>query len=160
MQVGRVLRLKPGAPVITLVNDRDREERFHNGSRAVVVSIDPDKDIVRVRMDETGQEIDILRYKWSAYTQFPLALAWALTFHKAQGMTYKTVNISARCVWDAGQLYVALSRCQENHSMYIDGDLSLLSFEPNPSVVRFYERETRRTAVLAEKGSSVSAAGD
>ena len=105
-------------------------------------------------MDETGQVIDILPYEWRTYTQFPLALAWALTFHKAQGMTYKAVNISARRVWDAGQLYVALSRCKDISSMYIDGDLSLLSFEPNPSVVEFYEREARK----AEKQAKANAA--
>lgn len=152
MLVGRVLRLKPGAPVITLVNDR--EGRFNNGSRGVVVSIDPDKDIVRVRMDETGQVIDILPYKWRTYTQFPLALAWALTVHKAQGMTCKAVNIYARRAWEAGQIYVSLSRGQEICSMYIDGDLSLLNFEPNRSVVEFYEREARKAEKLAKANAA------
>ena len=147
MLVGQTLRLKPGAPVMTVVNDRDG--RFCNGSRGVVVSIDKDLEFVRVWMDDLRMEIDITPYEWKNYTQFPLALAWACTFHKAQGATFDSVNISANSIWEAGQLYVALSRCTDISRMYIDGDFSRLLLPPDQAVVRFYEQEARKAEALA-----------
>ncbi len=136
----RVLDLKLGAPVMTVINDY--MGRYYNGSRGIVVDIDEDRKLVRIKMDSSGQVVDIIPHNFSnTCLQLPLVLAWACTFHKAQGATFKALNISAKRVWQAGQLYVALSRCTDIRNMYIDGDLLSLRLTPNQSVVRFYDNQ-------------------
>jgi hypothetical protein len=122
------LALKRGARVIFTQNDS--EGRWVNGSLGAIESYDP--EIVRVRMDSDSGVVDVTRAVWPQarwqwneterqmevkeefkYVQFPLAPAWALTIHKAQGMTLDSVEIDlGRGAFAPGQTYVALSRAR------------------------------------------------
>lgn len=122
------LELKPGAQVIFIKNDIDR--RWVNGTIGVVEGIDEEDNAIYV-ITEDGSEYDVRRERWSnmrykfnetekkieeeeigSYVQFPLRLAWAITVHKSQGLTFRRVNIDfTGGVFAGGQAYVALSRC-------------------------------------------------
>ena len=122
------LEVKPGAQVIFIKNDMSH--RWVNGTLGTVTCIDKSKQIITVVTDDK-QEYDVepdqwenIRYHFNekeqkiedeligTYIQFPLRLAWAITIHKSQGLTFKNVNIDfTGGVFAGGQTYVALSRC-------------------------------------------------
>ena len=127
------LELKPGCHVMFIKNDMNK--RWVNGTLGVVSAIDDDGTVVCV-VTEDGNEYDVekelwenVRYKFNetekkieeeqigTYVQFPLRLAWAITVHKSQGLTFRRVNIDfTGGAFAGGQTYVALSRC-----MLLDG---------------------------------------
>lgn len=128
-----VLHLKQGAQVMLIKNDKDR--RWVNGSIGRVYRLN--SDMVEVEID--GQIYEIKKEKWAkiryvyqdesnsvkeeplgSFTQFPLRLAWAVTIHKAQGLTYDMVAIDLGAgAFAHGQTYVALSRCTTLEGVYL-----------------------------------------
>lgn len=118
------LVLKPGAQVMFLKNDLLK--RYFNGKIGTVLRLEKEKVIV----DCDGTIIEVLPETWEntrytlnhrdgkleqqtlgTFTQFPLRLAWAITIHKSQGLTFDHVMIDAGAAFSSGQVYVALSRC-------------------------------------------------
>lgn len=134
----QVLALKPGAKVIMLRNDADR--RWVNGSVARVARLEAD----RVWIEIGGKDYEIEPVAWEnrryafdqtegkivesvagTFRQFPVRLAWALTIHKAQGLTLDDVYIDlGRGTFAHGQAYVALSRCRSFEGLALARPLS------------------------------------
>jgi ATP-dependent exoDNAse (exonuclease V) alpha subunit len=121
------LKLKLGAQVMMVNNDK--YGRWVNGSIGKVVYINPEKQVVYVKLSN-GEEVEVFPYTWKIFkyyieenelktktvgefTQFPIILAWAVTIHKSQGKTFEKVIIDiGKGTFTYGQIYVALSRCR------------------------------------------------
>ena len=123
------LYLKVGAQVLFIKNDK--EKRWVNGTLGTIVSFSKEEPTIIVVRTEKGEEVNVEQEIWSnviysynekeqkieeqeigVYQQYPLKLAWAITIHKSQGLTFNNVNIDLTGgVFAGGQTYVALSRC-------------------------------------------------
>lgn len=122
------LDVKIGAQIIFIKNDIDK--RWVNGTLGTIIGIDEENEKIYIHT-ENGEEYDVEKDRWSnmhytfnekeqkieeeeigTFIQFPIKLAWAITIHKSQGLTFRFVNIDfSGGVFAGGQAYVALSRC-------------------------------------------------
>lgn len=144
------LVLKVGAQVMFLKNDVI-QKRYFNGKIGVIKSLDED-DIV-VECD--GTAIPVLPETWEntryvvnradgkleqqtvgSFTQFPLRLAWAITIHKSQGLTFDKVTIDAGEAFSSGQVYVALSRCTSLAGIVLLSKIPPAAIHSNDNVIK------------------------
>ena len=126
--IDETLNLKVGARVMFVKNDSSAEKLYYNGKLGKVTSLS--KNAINVTCED-GTVVDVHSETWEnirytsesgsdivhkevigSFSHFPLRLAWAITIHKAQGLTFDNVVIDAADAFAAGQVYVALSRCR------------------------------------------------
>jgi GTPase SAR1 family protein len=136
-----VLNLKIGAQVMFVKNDPSPLKEFYNGKIGKITGIDEDKIFVRCPGDEalitvTPLEWQNCRYALDdetkeieetvigSFTQYPLKLAWAVTIHKSQGLTFDKAIIDAHQAFAHGQVYVALSRCRTLEGMVLSTSIT------------------------------------
>lgn len=156
------LHVKPGAQVIFIKNDKDK--RWVNGTLGVIDGIDETEGIISV-ITEDGNEYDVERDIWEnirytfnekeqkieeqllgTYRQFPMRLAWAITIHKSQGLTFRQVNIDfTGGVFAGGQAYVALSRCTSMEGISLKEPIKKRDIFVRPEVVRFTSHYNNNT---------------
>ncbi|MBQ7209864.1 MAG: helix-turn-helix domain-containing protein [Paludibacteraceae bacterium] len=134
------LLIKEGARVMFIRNDEQKPRRFYNGKLGIVRGIDDDEGTILVGCDDGDIEVEPMtweniRYRENAttgkiqeellgtFTQYPLRLAWAITIHKSQGLTFDRVIIDAARAFAAGQVYVALSRCRTLEGIVLSSPL-------------------------------------
>jgi hypothetical protein len=148
------LALKEGAQVMFIRNDSDRERRFFNGKIGTVQKLSPEKIIVKCGAEEDEIEVgpetwENIRYTLNpakrgveeevlgTFTQFPLRLAWAITIHKSQGLTFEKAIIDAGYAFAPGQVYVALSRCTQLEGIVLQSRIRPGSLLTDPRIVQF-----------------------
>ena len=150
------LELKVGAQVMFVKNDPNSEKAFYNGKIGRLVGYDEKEGTVTVESD--GERITVPKLKWQnmeyainadnqeieeteigSFTQIPLRLAWAVTIHKSQGLTFDKVIVDAGQAFAHGQVYVALSRCTSLEGLVLKTRITSNALVNDYSVDQFVE---------------------
>ena len=158
------LTLKPGAQVMFIKNDP--QHRFYNGMIGEVIGVKTDENgsKIIVRSKDSGEEFELEKMEWTnakytlnektkeieetvegKFMQYPLRLAWAITIHKSQGLTFEHAIIDASHSFTHGQTYVALSRCKTLEGMVLSQPLSRGAIISSQTVDAFSSQLTAPT---------------
>ncbi len=149
------LEVKTGAQILFIKNDR--EKRWVNGTLGTIIGIGDEEDGKIYVRTEQGEDVDVEQEVWNnvrytynqkeqkveeeilgSFQQFPLRLAWAITIHKSQGLTFNQVKIDlSGGVFAGGQTYVALSRCRSLKGIALQEPVRREDIYVNQEVVRF-----------------------
>ena len=148
------LRLKLGAQVMFIKNDVEKVRRYFNGRIGVVTKLEAEKISVLCNGDTVP--IDVRKESWKniryavdkttnhieenelgSFSQYPLRLAWAITIHKSQGLTFEKAIIDAGDAFAPGQVYVALSRCTSLEGMVLHSHIQNSSLHSDSRIINF-----------------------
>jgi hypothetical protein len=149
------LKLKLGAQVMFVKNDGSAEKRYYNGKIGTVSRVEGNTVFVQCGRDD--KEIIVEAVEWTnvkyqlqgeainesnagSFAQIPLKLAWAITIHKSQGLTFDKAVIDVSEAFASGQAYVALSRCRTLSGMVLRNPISAHNIIGDPAVIRFNEQ--------------------
>ncbi|MBF0361771.1 MAG: AAA family ATPase [Oligoflexia bacterium] len=158
------LELKVGAQVMFIKNDpspstSSSEKRYFNGKIATVEYINFENNIIQVKSADDLAPITLERLEWNnvkyviddetkeikeeiigSFTQYPLKLAWAITIHKSQGLTFDKLIVDAAAAFAHGQVYVAFSRCRTLEGLILRSPIKSAGIILDPEVVNFNQK--------------------
>ena len=168
--VDPMLSLKVGTRVMLIKNDSETPRRYYNGSLATVEEMSGEELLLRL---ETGEVIEAPVYTWhnerygldeetgdmqpeviGTFKHYPLRLAWAITIHKSQGLTFERAAIDLEAVFSSGQAYVALSRLRSPEGLILISELDRGHQIAVPSRLLAYEGTAASDSQLADCLSS------
>ena len=152
--VEELLELKEGAKVMFVKNDTEVPKKFYNGKIGIITSIE--NNLIKVKCADNSDEISVSPLTWEnikystnpktntieekiigTFEQIPLRLAWAITIHKSQGLTFDKAIIDVGNAFSPGQVYVALSRCRSLKGIVLKSPINRESIGVDEQVVRF-----------------------
>ena len=161
------LTLKKDAQIMFIKNDTGEFRRYFNGKLGTVANIND--DCIEVRLEGSGDIIEIEKEKWvniryslnkdtaeieeeelGAFKQFPIRLAWAVTIHKSQGLTFERAIIDTGDAFAPGQAYVALSRCTSLEGIVLLSQIMQHSVQTDYHAVQLSKQE-KEEAVLQQE---------
>jgi len=159
-----VLELKVGAQVMFVKNDPSSEKNYFNGKMGVIESLSEAE--IRVHFPEEKKTIEVDKYEWEnirysvnpdtkeiteevlgTFTHYPIKLAWAITVHKSQGLTFDKAAIDVSQVFLPGQAYVALSRLRSLNGLILLSPLRMNGISNDQDVMDFSLNKASETVL-------------
>lgn len=156
--------LKKGAQVMFIKNDTNAEKRYYNGKIGVVAKLSQNEIFVYFEDDQTTIEVE--KYEWQnikytlnpttkeieeetlgTFVQYPLKLAWAITVHKSQGLTFDKAALDVSQVFQPGQLYVAFSRLRSLEGLILLSSLQVQGFATDNDVISFSNQKIQPQSI-------------
>ena len=152
------LELKVGAQVMFIKNDLSFDKNYFNGKMGVIKSLSDEE--IMVHFPEENKTIEVERYEWQniryyvdentkeineqvlgTFTHYPIKLAWAITVHKSQGLTFDKAALDVSQVFLPGQAYVALSRLRSLNGLVLLSPLQMNGISSDQDVMEYAENK-------------------
>ena len=168
------LDLKVGAQVMFIKNDISFEKNFYNGKMGRVTSLGEDE--IMVHFPDENKTIEVQKYEWTnikyvldetsgeiteeilgTFVHYPLKLAWAITVHKSQGLTFDKAVLDVSQVFAPGQAYVALSRLRSLKGLVLTSPMRMNGLSNDRNVVNYANNKADEKMLIdsLKRGSKI-----